>query len=117
MRTVMAGMMLGLALTGGCTSTGSGGSTETFTLSNGTYVAHFPRNYCGTLVVTAGGGSLHYTSGLCGGATEFQSGGSFDGKTIRIKQATYRLSSASESALVGTWRLGSFTTRATFKRQ
>jgi len=115
MRILIAGMVAGLALLGGCTSTGSNGGTGTFTLSNGTYVAHFPRNYCGTLVIN--GGSMAYTSGPCGGATEFSSGGSFDGKTIRIKQATYRLSSASESALVGTWRLGNFTTRATFKRQ
>lgn len=99
----------------GCTSTGSGGGTETFTLSDGTYVAHFPRNYCGTLTIN--GGSMKYTSGPCGGATDFSSGASFDGNTIRIKAATYRLSSASKSALVGTWRLGNFTTRATFKRQ
>ena len=120
MRTLMAGMMAGLALIGGCTSTGSdgtGAATTSFMLSDGTYVGTFPRTACGTMVINGGGNSISYTAGPCGGTPAFRSAGSFDGKTIRIMEATYRLSSATESALTGMWTLGSYTGRITFKRQ
>ena len=69
------------------------------------------------MVIKNGGQSIAYTFGPCGGAPTFRSPGSFDGRMITIKEATYRLSSATPNALAGSWRLGSYSADVLFKRQ
>ena len=119
MRTVLFGILAGALLVAGCTATApaGGAKTSTFTLSDGTYIGSFGQYGCGTMVIKNGGQSVAYTSGPCGGAPTFRSSGRFDGQTITIMKATYRLASATPTALAGTWRLGSYTTKIAFKRQ
>lgn len=108
----------GLVLAG-CSSTGSGASAtaaEPFALADGTYRAEFPRSGCGTMTISGNGQDIAYAYGKCGSAPDFNIGGRFDGKTIRLGAATYRLSDVTEQALTGRWRLRNYTARITFER-
>lgn len=80
-------------------------------LAAGTYKAKFGGG-CATMVVRSGG--ISYSFGPCGGAPTFKSSGSFDGKIIRIMEATLTVNSASEKSIRGRWKLGSYTETVTF---
>jgi hypothetical protein len=100
----------------GCTSTGDlpPGATDV-TLANGIYQASFAGG-CSTMTIAEDGRKIHYTAGPCGGAPNFTSPGHFDGsETIRIMQATYKLSDVTKTSLTGRWRLGTYTTIVTFR--
>jgi hypothetical protein len=117
MRRFARSVLACAAILSGCVSAGSDlppGATEV-TLANGVYRASFAGG-CQTMTIGEGGQKIHYTSGPCGGSPTFTSAGSFDGETIRIMQATYKLSNATKSSLTGRWTLGTYTTIVTFRK-
>ena len=132
LRKLTIWIVAGVAITlGGCNSTttapeGSAvvaaSTSQKFTLTDGTYKTVFPGDFpgfgslCGTMVVSGGGQSINYSSGGCGKSPGFRSGGSFDGSTIRIRQATLALTNVTSSSISGKWRLGSYTANVTFKK-
>lgn len=90
---------------------------EGYALTDGTYRAKFPNNWgCGTMVIKSGGKKISYSAGPCGGDPNYNHSGSFDGKVIRIQNATYTLSSATTSSLKGRWKLGGNSATVTFKK-
>ncbi|EHK55501.1 hypothetical protein [Allomesorhizobium alhagi] len=90
-----------------------------FELSDGTYVAKFPRlrNACGNLTITDNGSKIKYTAGECGGTTTYRRNGSFDGETISIQAARLKLSGSSSNNISGRWSLGKYVAKLSFNRQ
>jgi hypothetical protein len=132
LRNIVVCLAAGLTLAvAGCTSTAPEGGVSSpaprsgagaFSLADGTYNAVFPGNYpgfgslCGKMVISGGGKSINYSSGGCARAPGFRSGGSFDGSTIRIRQATYALTNVTSSSMTGRWTLGSYSADVTFRK-
>ena len=109
-------LVCGALLASGCTSTGDHPPDATnVTLANGVYKASLAGG-CSTMTITEDGRKIHYTAGPCAGTPNFTSPGHFDGsETIRIMQATYKLSDVTKTSLTGRWTLGTYTTVVTFR--